>query len=505
MDTPQYPQMNRVVVGGLALLTLLLHLATNSHYGYHGDELYFIACGEHLDWGYVDHAPLIAVWAKLSRTLLGDSLFAIRLAPALAGALTVWLTGAMARRMGGGTFAQGVGALAVAIAPAYLRAGNMLCIPGMELLWWTLATYLVVIILKEDRQILWLLVGVAAGIGLMHKHSMLFWGFGLTVGLLFTSARRCFLKPWIWLGGAIATLILLPNIIWQIHNDWPTLEFLRIINREVMSGISIVQFGAGQVLYLHPVSLPVWLAGLVFFFATRRGNPWRVFGWQYVIVLVTLISIRSKIYYLMPIYPVLLAGGAVAIEGQLPKWRARWLRPLILGVMAAGGAALAPVGLPLLPLDAYSRYVRIVSFGLLDNIWEVAHDYYFMCGWQEQVTAVADVYRALPDDERDVCAIVGGSYSRAGAIDFFGSEYGVPKAISWHLSYYLWGHGEWPGEVLVTLGVSPELLEEFYDDVTIARRVHMAYCVPFMQDTPVCICRKPKMTLDEIWKCIHPW
>jgi 4-amino-4-deoxy-L-arabinose transferase-like glycosyltransferase len=496
---------DRVVVGGLALLVLALHLATNGRYGYHGDELYFIACGEHLDFGYVDHAPLIAVWAKLSRMLMGDSLFAIRLAPAITGALAVWLTGAIARRLGGGTFAQGVCALAVVIAPAYLRIGNMLCIPGMELLWWTLASYLVVIILKEERQRLWLLVGVVAGVGLMHKHSMLFWGFGLTAGLLLTSARRCFARPWVWLGGVIAVLIFLPNIIWQIRNDWPTLEFLRIINRDVMSGISPLQFPFGQVLYMNPVSLPIWIAGLVFFFARKGGRPFRAFGWQYVVVLVTLILIKSKIYYLVPIYPVLLAGGAVAIEGRLAKWRARWLRPALVSVMVVTGAALAPAGLPLLPLDLYTPYARTVSLGQLDNIWEIVHDYYFMCGWEEQVAAVAEVYHALPEEDRQACTIVGQSYGRAGAVDLFGPAYGLPKAISWQLSYHLWGYGDASGEVLVTLGVPPELIGQFYDEVTVVKRVHMEHCVPHIQDTPICVCRRPKMPLSDVWASVRGW
>ncbi len=505
MTTETSPRRDRLVVGGLALLALTLHLVTNSQYGYHGDELYFMACGEHLDYGYVDHAPMIAVWAKLSRVLLGDSLFAIRLLPAVAGALTVWLTGAIARRLGGGAFAQGTCALAMVIAPAYLRVGNMLCIPGLELLWWTLASYLVVIILKEDRQRLWLLVGVVAGVGLMHKHSMLFWGFGLTAGLLLTRARRCFLKPWIWLGGAAALLIFLPNIVWQIRHDWPTLEFLRSINRSVMAGITPGQFLLGQVLYVHPINLPIWIAGLVFYSASQRGRPCRAFGWQYVVVLATLILIKSKIYYLDSIYPPLLAGGAVAIEGLFSRWRSIWPRRVTVGTMVATGIAIAPAGLPLFPLDDYARYVRALSFGQLDNIWEVAQDYYFMCGWQEQVQAAAEVYHALPEVDRRDCRLATPDYARAGAIDFFGPEYGLPRAISWHLSYRLWGYGDESGAVLLTVGVPPEMVGQFYGEVTVARRVRLKYCVPYVQDTPICVCRRPKMTLADVWQTIHGW
>lgn len=492
-----------VIVGALSALALVLHFLTNGQYGYHGDELYFMACGEHLDFGYVDHAPLIAVWAKLSRVLLGDSLFALRLAPALAGALTVWLTGAMARELGGGRFAQGLAALAVVVAPAYLRMGNMLCIPGLELLWWTLGSYLVLLILKYDRPKLWLVVGLVAGIGLMHKHSMLLWGFGLTCGLLLTSARRQFLRPWIWLGGLVAFVVFLPNLIWQVQNDWPTLAFLRGLNRSTMSGITAGQFLLGQLLYIHPVNLPIWGAGVGFFLFGRRGRRWRVFAWQYLVLLALLLIIKSKIYYLSPVYPVLLAGGGVALEMLIAGRPARWLRPAVVTVVTVAGAALAPLGLPLLSLDRYAGYARAVTLGRFDNIWEIGQDFLFMRGWEEQVEAVAEVYHALPAEEKEACTILAWTYASAGAIDFFGPRYGLPKAVSLNLSYHMWGHGDKDGEILVTVAVPPELIREYYDEVRVAVRVHPEYSISFLQDAPVCVCRKPKMPLSELWSYVR--
>ena len=267
-----------------------------------------------------------------------------------------------------------------------------------------------------------------------------------------------------------------------------------------MSGISAGQFLMGQVLYIHPVNLPIWIAGIVYFLCAQRSAPFRVFGWQYLLLLALLLLIKSKIYYLAPIYPVLLASGAVALVDRIAGWKVRWMRPAIVGAVVVGGAALAPVGLPLFSLNNYAKYVRAVTFGQLDNIWEIGQDFLFMCGWEEQVETVAEVYDSLPAAEQRSCTIMGWTYGNAGAIDFFGPRHGLPNAVSLHLSCHTWGHGDKDGKILVTLGVPPEWIQEYYGDVRVAARVDAEYSVPFHKNAPVCVCRDPKMPLREIWK-----
>ncbi|MCP4250836.1 MAG: glycosyltransferase family 39 protein [bacterium] len=487
------------IVGLLGLATLLLHFATNSQYGYHGDEFYFIACGEHLEFGYVDHAPLIAVVAKVSRVLLGDSLFAIRFFPALAGAVTVILTGRIVQLLGGSRFAQAVAALTVIIAPVYLRTGNMLCIPAFEPLFWTLGSYLVVIIIKESRPRLWLAVGAVAGFGLLNKHSMLLWGFGLVVGLLLTSARRHLLSKWIWLGGLVAGVVILPNLIWQMQNDWLTLQFIRQLNENVMSRITPLEFGAGQVIYVHPINAPIWIAGLAFLLLAKGAKPYRLLGWSYVALFVLLNVIKSKIYYLSPAYPVLLAAGAMAIDEFIRRRAWRRVRPALVTVLAAAGIAYLPLGLPVLPIKQCERYVRVLTAGLLDNIYEVIELYYAMFGWEHQVSVVARGYDALPADEQAVCSIWARVYSQAGAIDLFGPKYGLPSAICGHMNYHLWGPGQATGEVMITLGIPPEWLHQLFDEVTLVETIQAEVSVPWQTDLPVYLCRKPKLRLEDAW------
>ena len=255
-----------------AVLKLLLHLPVITRYGYHQDELYFIACGEHLSFGYVDHAPLVPWLARLATTLFGDSLFGLRIMATVAGAGAIWITILLVRRLGGGRFAQVMAGIAMLIAPVWLRTSNMLCLPAFEPLFWVGAAYLLVRMIQEsnpqygrDRSV--------CGIGLINKHSMLFFGLGLFVALLATPLRRSFRSPWLYVGGAIAVACLLPNLIWQYQNDWATLGFLINLNEGVMSGISLLQFLAGQLLYLHPINAVLWIWGLLFFFAPHRPGP----------------------------------------------------------------------------------------------------------------------------------------------------------------------------------------------------------------------------------------
>src|SRR6266540_2051259 len=182
---------------------LLVHVPTNARYGYFRDELYYIACGRHLAFGYVDQPPLSVLLLRLSQLLLGDSLFAIRLLPALVGAAIVALTGIIAREIGGRRWAIALACAGSLCALFYLAVGNFFSMNAFEPLFWMGAVYLLVRIINGGSPTLWLWLGVVLGLGLENKHSTAFFVAGILVGLLLTSERRHFAEKWIWLGGVI--------------------------------------------------------------------------------------------------------------------------------------------------------------------------------------------------------------------------------------------------------------------------------------------------------------
>lgn len=488
----------------LAAAKLLLHIALSGRYGYFRDELYYLACGEHLAWGYVDQPPLVALAAKLSRAALGPSLFSIRLRPALAGALIVFLTGWLAREFGGGRFAQRLAALAILIAPGYLAFSSFLSMNAFEPLLWTLCAFLAIRIVKGGTPRLWLLFGAAAGIGLLNKHTMLLFGFAVVAGLLLTPARHHLRSPWIWMGGVLALVIFAPNLLWEARHGWPQIEVVRNAQLFKNSPISPARFVFEQLLFLHPIAAPIWFAGLLWLLFGEAGKQFRFLGWAFLIVLTAFIILHGKTYYALPAYPMLMAAGGVALE-RFAQLRPRWhLEPAYPLALIVAGLVTLPFGVPVLPVQAFLRYQEIVPMSKLvkterDATSQLPQLYADMFGWEEMVKTVAGVYDKLSPEDRTGCAILTGNYGEAGAIDLFGAKYGLPKAISGHNSYFLWGSRGYTGEVVILFGDRAEILKGMFANVQQVATISNPYAMPVERDLPVYLCRKPRASLQQLW------
>ena len=500
---PSGPAAERALLWCLALATLLLHFVFNSRYGSWVDELYFIACGEHLAWGYVDHPPLIGLVAATSRALLGDSLFALRFLPALAAAATVLLTGMTARELGGRRFAQSLAAVTIIVGPIYLLFGNLLTMNAFEPLLWIYCAYVTVRILKTNDPRLWLLVGCAYGVGLLNKYTMMVFGFGLVVGLLLTPQRVLLRNRWIWLAGGLAFLIFLPHLVWEAAIGFPSLELQHNARLYQHTEVSPLDFIWGQILLVHPLTFPVWLAGVYFYLGSERGCRFRVLGWASVAMLAMFLLLQVKTYYPAPLYPMLFAAGAVAIESFTVRCGRRWIGAAAIAALLGGGALTAPYVLPVLPLEQLVAYMQTVSIrevrperrklGLLPQIFAD------MLGWESFVAHVAKVYNSLPPEERGKCGILASDYAKAGAVDFFGRSYGLPRAISGHQNYYLWGPRDYSGEVVLALGFPGDALRRVFREVEEADVVTCDYCMPDNQEIPIFVARGLEMPLSVFW------
>ncbi|MBA3765616.1 MAG: glycosyltransferase family 39 protein [Acidobacteria bacterium] len=501
--TRRFLLSDRMILSYLALFKLLLHFVTNQRYGYFRDEMYYLACGEHLDWGYVDQSPLIALVAWASRSLMGDSLFAVRFFPAVAGAALVFVTGLIVRELGGGRFSITLACLAVIISPNLLYLHTVLTMNAFEPLFWTLGAYILILLLKGGDQKLWLLFGVVAGLGLMNKHTTLFFGAGVVAGLLLTPARRFFMSKWLWLGGLVALLIFLPNIIWEIKHDWATIEVLRNADKNQNLPFSPWGFLMGQIALTHPLTVPIWLSGLFFYFFTDEGRPYRSLGWIYVSMFLLFVVLRGKVYYLAPIYPVLLAPGALLIESFIRGRSWNWLKPVTVAVLILGGAITAPLTLPLLPVETYIKYAGALGFEGVktekQKMGKLPQHYADMFGWEEMVATIAQVYHNLSPEERARCAIFASNFGEAGAIDLFGAKYGLPKAIGKHQNYFLWGPRDYTGEVMITVGEELSDVRKVYAEAEHAATFTNEYVMPYENNLPIFICRRPRAPLKEIW------
>ncbi len=502
----------RLALGLLIALTgakLAVHLALVGRYGYFRDELYFLDCGRHLDFGYVDHAPLIGLLAWLLLKL-GAALPLLRAVPALAGAGLVAMSMAFTRTLGGGRFAQGLAGLAVLIMPITLGVDSIFSMNAFEPLIWLGCAWVLVRLVSTGDSRLWLLYGVLAGVGLENKHSMLFFGLATAVAVVATPLRRELARPWVYLGGGVALLLFLPNLIWQVSHGFPTLEDLRNV-RETGKNVELppLQFLGQQALMVHPMLLPVWLAGL-WHFLFGRGRELRVIGVLYLVLLGTMMVLHGKDYYLAGAYPMLLAGGAACVEGWLARLqRARpWLEATTVGLITLAGAITAPLMLPLLSPERYVAYQQLL--GIEPQRTEVGHVgtlpqlFGDQFGWPELVADVARVYDALPAEERAVACIFAGNYGEAGAVNLFGPRYGLPTAISGHQTHFFWGPRGCTGQVMIVLQDTREALEREFESVEEAGAHHHPLGMA-EENGPIFVGRRIKIPVDEIWPRVKHW
>jgi hypothetical protein len=497
------PRVTTGVLVALCSAKLLLHLFTSvRHYGIFRDELYYLDMARHLDWGYVDAAPLIAVYAKIA-LLMGGSLAALRILPALAGVGLVALSILICREVGGGRFAQLLTGLAVLLAPGFLIEDSLMTMNAFEPLFWMGCILVVARILRTGNSRLWLWFGVLAGLGLENKHSTLIFGFAVTIAVLLVRPRE-FLKPWIWIAGAIALALFMPNLIWQIRRHFPTIEDLQNVKRE---GKNVVlpplAFVKQQILTMQPILFPVWLCGLVWFLWERR---WRLLGATFVVFFVTMEVQHAKDYYLFPIYPMLFAGGAAAIERWV-RGRAAWMKPALVVVILLGAVPTVPLSTWMLSPDQYIRYQEALGFKPAKE--EVHHESLVMqpiadqFGWPELVRDVGAVYNSLPPQDRAKTGIWTGNYGEAGAINLWGPQYGLPTAYSRHQNHWYWGPPPVQYQNLIVIQWG---LNDVRDNCTSYQPYeHFEKYGMGEENQPFYLCRGIKFDIQKIWWRSHHW
>jgi hypothetical protein len=498
-----------LIVLAIALGKLVLHWVFNNRYGYFRDEFDYLACGDHLAWGYVDQPPLLPFLVRVSRLVLGESLRSIRFLPALATSAVVVLAALMTREFGGRSFALIVTAVAVLIAPIYLSGGSLLTTNCLEPLLWMGCAYFAILAIKRDPKY-WLWFGVVAGLGLQEKYSIGVFGFALVAGLLLTKQRKAILNRWFWIGGGAAFLIFLPNLIWNIRNHWPFLELMhniRAAGRDV--SLSAFQYLAQQILLAHPLTAPIWISGVLAFLFFPHLRKYRFLGWSYLIAFTAFVVLKGKNYYLGPIYPMLFAGGAVMVEIAVERSRQVWLKPLIIILLLGGGAALAPLVVPVFSVDHFVAYMNKLPFKVPRS--EHSHEsallpqhYADQFGWEEMAAMTAQAWARIPIEERGDCGIFAQDYGQAGAIDFFGPRYGLPRALSGHQTYFLWGSRNYSGNCLIVLDDKQEILEKLFEQVEYVGSSDNPYALE--RHIPVFICRGAKFgSLQQLWPKIKKW
>jgi hypothetical protein len=395
--------------------------------------------------------------------------------------------------------------LAVLFAPVYLITSAMASVEGLNTIFWAACIYLTIRILKEPTRALWLAIGVVFGLGLLAKYAIAFLGVGLAAGILLSARRDLLRAPWPWAAAGASLLIFLPNVIWQWSHGWPFLTYAARIHATMMQWIPLHLYLLFQVLYLGPLSLPLWLGGLGYLLFSAAMKPFRMLGIAFIAVMALLIGVGSKPYYPAPAYTVLFAAGAVAAERYFAARRWNWMRSAASTVLILTGLIFLPYSLPILPIEkflAYSRVVYLEGAFTFETGRIIPLPQYFadMFGWENQVEVVSRVYHGLPEHERAKTIIYGDNYGEAGAVNLFGRRYGLPRAVSHHFNYYYWGPGPTDARVVIAFGgVDLEDLERDFAEVSRAASINHPYAIFYENDIPVFLCRKPRLPIHELW------
>lgn len=490
-------------------------LAQRAGYGIFRDEMYYLILGHHLAFGYVDEPPMVALQARLTEILFGyRHMWSLRLFAALAGAVTVFLTGALVWALHGTRRAAALAMLGVTVAGVFLGTDSFLSMNAFDPVFWMLCALALVRIVDahgvpgQERivRFWWIVLGVSAGLGLENKDSEVFFLVAALIAVLLTKQRRILASRWFAAAVGLIVLIALPNLLWQIHYHFPTLEWLERVahsNKDVK--LPPLQFLGGQLMMLTPWTVGLWLTGVVWLLAAKRARPFRFLGVLYLVFLGMMMLLHAKDYYLAPAYPVYFAAGGMCL---LPVGRDSVMRRVGVGLYAlllvVGFVLTVPFSIPVLPpqrLVAWEKTMRFTPKDSENHAATILPQFYAdRFGWHEMVEKVAKIYNSLPPSERKVTGIYTGNYGEASAINLFGPNYGLPVAISGHNAYWRWGpHGYTGQEMIIINGATLAEMKPFYASCVVAATMDNPLSMPWEKNA-IFLCHGRKGTYEADWK-----
>ncbi|MEM6894776.1 MAG: glycosyltransferase family 39 protein [Bacteroidota bacterium] len=488
---------NGILIALLALVKFTIQMLGNRNYGFHRDELLHLSVSEHLDWGFMEFPPFIGVLGKFSYLFFDYSLMGTRLFPTLAGVAILIICCLMAKELKGGRFAILLAGIAVLSFLPFYRNHTLFQPVAFDQLFWTLGFYYILRFINMKQRKYLLLTGLVLGFGLLNKYTILIWAFGVFVGMIFYNRASVFKNKWWYLSGLLALLLVLPNIIWQVENDFPLWRHLQELSESQLNEIGPFDFGLEQLSFPFTLILSVFGVFLLF-----RSQPFRSLGIAAILIFVTMWALQAKPYYVFAVYPILFAAGAVQVEILLHQ-KKTILKYVVVVLLLMGAVPFIPDLTPILPIEMFTDYAKIEPND--EGRYELTGDYADMFGWEEQVKLVDSVYRTLPESERKNCVFWAENYGEAGALKILGKKYGLPNPISRHGSFWTWGPGNVNATTWISLGNEPPAVKHIFEETQLIKTIYHPYAIDEENGIPVYLCRKPKQDINAWWKAYEPY
>jgi 4-amino-4-deoxy-L-arabinose transferase-like glycosyltransferase len=501
-----------------ALATVSQLAIQHAGYGIFRDELYFIVCGRHLAWGYVDQPPMIPLLTRVSELVFGlHSLALFRTFPSLAGAAEVAVTGLLAWRLGGSRWAQALAMTGILLAPMVMGIDATISTNMLEPMFWTIVALALVELARLAEQGVrsgplvarwWVVLGVAAGLSLESKWTEAFFLVCLLAALLLTKQRKVLASKWFPVGFALIVLLILPNLVWEMYHGWATLQLL---HNDQVDGKNVhvgpLTFVLNQIVVFGIPMAVLWIAGVGWLLVGRRARAFRFLGVTYALFLPLMMFLHAKDYYLAAIYPLYFAAGAAAWDGWLKKaWQRRGLAPAYMGLHAMLVAITLPAIIPVLPPArelAYLERLHLQAPKTETGATAPLPQYFAdMLDWRHKANLLADAWLSLPPAERAQAVIFAQNYGDASAVNVYRPD--VPETISGHQNYFFWGPRGYTGKVMIVFGESQKKLESEFDSVEVYGQDTNPWVEPYERG-PVFICRGLHGNLQTLWPKVKFW
>ena len=470
-------------------------------YGFFIDEFYYIACANNPAAGYVDHPPLAPLMLTVFKFFFGDSVYAVRILPALAVSASVFFTGIITKEMDGGKFAQILAACAMATSPIIITFGGFYSMNAFEPLLAILLLYFTIRMIKEGNQKRWIALGIIMGIGIMNKHTFGVFIIALLLSLIFAGKWKLVITKWFALAALIALFIFLPNIIWQMLNNYPSLEFYRNISKDKNVYTPPVAFILGQVMGMSPANVLIWFPGFIFLLFCKRMKDFRFLGILFIgLFLFMMFTGTSRSDRLAFAYPAAFAGGGLFFAYFIQKLNAKWVAGVLVILLFSGLALAMPIILPYFSYAAVESHVKFLGYntelerGNKPPLPQILAD---RIGWEDKFKLVLSAYQSLSEQEKKQTIIAAGNYGQAGALELFGKDYNFPPVVCGHNNYYLWSKERLKGSIIIKLGYQSEFkgLTEAFESVDVFPGEYVnPYVTSHENHLKVFICRNSKVS-----------
>jgi hypothetical protein len=498
IENSNLPSLHRmkkyvVIIVVLALIKLTIHFIGNSNYGFHRDELLHLSVSEHLDWGYMEFPPFIAFVGRLSHFLFDYTVFGTRVFPTLAGVLVIIFTCLVARELGGNEKSILIAGICALCFLPFFRNHTLFQPVAFEQLFWIMGLYFFIRYLNTGANKFLILLGFNAGFGLLNKYTFLLWGVGLVAGIIFLDRGRLFKNKYLYIAGAIAVVLLLPNVIWQIDHNLPIVLHQQKLQQIQLANLSWWKFATNQ--FKYPLTLAVSIIGVYGLFAHEKLQRFKSIGIFALVIFGCMWATRSKSYYFFATYPVLFAAGGVMIECWIQK--RNWIAYTIVAALAITSFPFIPDLAPVLPIETFVKWKNKKPND--EGRIELTNDYADMFGWEDQVKLVDSVYQTLTASEKSACVLWAENYGEAGAIKILGDRYNLPDPICAHGSFWLFGPGTRKGAICISLGNEKHSVERVFTEFKLVKIIRHKYAIGEEHNIPLYLCRNPRIDLQLTW------